>query len=144
MAGIGGVVPQGDVKRVLDFEGGVMQACEVRLAEYGKRAKKLGVELRPRLVQLKEGAGGRAALYPLREKGKLPGCYASRLTVYVFRDGRPLARQLGKGQVEYLVAIFWLVRGKKGALEFASEPLAEFDRLMGQILARVGEFTGQS
>ena len=92
-------------------------------------------------VQLKEGLGNWASVYPLREKGRLPGKYASRLTIYAYKDGRPLTRKLEKGQMEYLVAIFWLIRGKPGDLTFVEEPLAEFDTLMNQILARVSEFT---
>ena len=140
MSGIGGVPLDDAVKRVLEFESGVMDRCMERLPEYQKRAKKYGVEFRPMLVQLKEGLGNRASVYPLREKGKLPGKYASRLTVYAYRDGRPLTRKLEKGQMEHLVAIFWLVRGKAGALTFVEEPLAEFDKLMNHLLARFSDF----
>lgn len=141
MSGIGGAALDGAAREVLEFEGGVMDECARRLPEYQKRVQKYGVELRPMLVQLKEGLGGRATVYPLREKGKLPSKYASRLTIYAYRDGRPLTRKLDKGQQEYLVAIFWLVRGKPGKLTFVEEPLAEFDKLMNQILSRLSEFT---
>ena len=52
-----------------------------------------------------------------------------------------MTRKLEKGQQEYLVSIFWLVRGKPGKLTFVEEPLAEFDRLMNQMLARISDFT---
>ena len=141
MSGMGGARMDDTVARVLEFEGAAMDQCRERLGEYERRARKYGLELRPMLVQLKEGLGNRASVYPLREKGRLPGKYASRLTIYAYKEGRPLTRKLEKGQMEYLVAIFWLVRGKPGDLTFVEEPLAEFDTLMNQILARVSEFT---
>lgn len=141
MSGMGVPPLDGAAKRVLEFEEQVMAQCRERLGGYGRQAGRYGLELRPMLVQLREGLGNRASVYPLREKGKLPGKYASRLTVYVFKDGRPLTRRLDRGQEEYLVAIFWLVRGKAGDLTFVEDPLAEFDTLMRQILARVSEFT---
>lgn len=141
MSGMGGSPLDGEIREVLEFEGRVMDQCGQRLPDYQRRARKYGVELRPMLVQLKEGLGNRASLYPLRERGKLPGKYASRLTIYAYRDGQPMTRKLEKGQQEYLVSIFWLVRGKPGKLTFVEEPLAEFDRLMNQMLARISDFT---
>lgn len=141
MSGMGGSPLDGEIREVLEFEGRVMDQCDQRLPDYQRRARKYGVELRPMLVQLKEGLGNRASLYPLRERGKLPGKYASRLTIYAYRDGQPMTRKLEKGQQEYLVSIFWLVRGKPGKLTFVEEPLAEFDRLMNQMLARISDFT---
>lgn len=141
MSGVGGLPLDGEVREVLEFEGRVMDQCDQRLPDYQRRARKFGVELRPMLVQLKEGLGNRASVYPLREKGKLPGRYASRLTIYAYRDGQPMTRKLEKGQQEYLVSIFWLVRGKPGKLTFVEEPLEEFDRLMNQMLARISDFT---
>lgn len=141
MSGMGGSPLDGEIREVLEFEGRVMDQCSQRLPDYQRRARKYGVELRPMLVQLKEGLGNRASLYPLRERGKLPGKYASRLTIYAYRDGQPMTRKLEKGQQEYLVSIFWLVRGKPGKLTFVEEPLAEFDRLMNQMLARISDFT---
>lgn len=141
MSGMGGSPLDGEIREVLEFEGRVMDQCGQRLPDYQRRARKYGVELRPMLVQLKEGLGNRASVYPLRERGKLPGKYASRLTIYAYRDGQPMTRKLEKGQQEYLVSIFWLVRGKPGKLTFVEEPLAEFDRLMNQMLARISDFT---
>ena len=141
MSGMGGSPLDGEIREVLEFEGRVMDQCDQRLPDYQRRARKYGVELRPMLVQLKEGLGNRASVYPLRERGKLPGKYASRLTIYAYRDGQPMTRKLEKGQQEYLVSIFWLVRGKPGKLTFVEEPLAEFDRLMNQMLARISDFT---
>ena len=141
MSGMGGSPLDGEISEVLEFEGRVMDQCGQRLPDYQRRARKYGVELRPMLVQLKEGLGNRAAVYPLREKGRLPGRYASRLTIYAYRDGQPMTRKLEKGQKEYLVSIFWLVRGKPGRLTFAEDPLEEFDRLMNQMLARMSDFT---
>ena len=141
MSGMGGIPLDREVLEVLEFEGRAMSQCDQRLPEYQRRARKYGVELRPMLVQLKEGLGNRAAVYPLRERGKLPGRYASRLTIYAYRDGQPMTRKLEKGQKEYLVSIFWLVRGKPGRLTFAEDPLEEFDRLMNQMLARMSDFT---
>ena len=141
MSGMGGSPLNGEIREVLEFEGRVMDQCGQRLPDYQRRARKYGVELRPMLVQLKEGLGNRASVYPLRERGKLPGKYASRLTIYAYRDGQPMTRKLEKGQQEYLVSIFWLVRGKPGKLTFVEEPLAEFDRLMNQMLARISDFT---
>ena len=141
MSGMGGSPLDGEIREVLEFEDRVMGQCGQRLPDYQRRARKYGVELRPMLVQLKEGLGNRASVYPLRERGKLPGKYASRLTIYAYRDGQPMTRKLEKGQQEYLVSIFWLVRGKPGKLTFVEEPLAEFDRLMNQMLARISDFT---
>ena len=141
MSGMGGSPLDGEIREVLEFEGRVMDQCGQRLPDYQRRARKYGVELRPMLVQLKEGLGNRASVYPLRERGKLPGKYASRLTIYAYRDGQPMTRKLEKGQQEYLVSIFWLVRGKPGRLTFAEDPLEEFDRLMNQMLARMSDFT---
>ena len=98
MSGMGGARMDDTVARVLEFEGAVMDQCRERLGEYERRARKYGLELRPMLVQLKEGLGNRASVYPLREKGRLPGKYASRLTIYAYKDGRPLTRKLEKGQ----------------------------------------------